>query len=125
MLSHKRQAVQLKDDLMHCAVGLKESADSFNCALARIEQVLNILISTIDGPQIEAKFLNESRGLLTAKEVAAYLGVSDRSIYLWIKQKNFPYRKVGEDLRFDLKEVEAWTTPETKTLEKAPLHVVK
>jgi excisionase family DNA binding protein len=120
---------QLKDDLQQCTASLIESADGLKNVIEEIYQILSRLLDAspqkVDAGQSEAKPVNESRRLLTAKEIAAYLGVSDRTIYLWVKQKNLPYRKVGEDLRFDLKEVEAWTAPETKTLEKAPLHMVE
>jgi excisionase family DNA binding protein len=125
----KGQTAELKDDLRRCAASLKEGADRFRTAIEGIEQVLSGLISAstekVDGPQIEAAPVNDPQRLLTVKEVAAYLNVSDRAIYLWVKNKNLPHRKVGEDLRFDLAEVDAWTRPEPNALEKAPLHVVK
>jgi excisionase family DNA binding protein len=122
--------VQLKEDLRRCAESLKESADSFKNAVDGGYQILNWMLDACrspphDGGLGEAKPISEPGRLLTVKQVAAYLGVSDRSIYLWIRQKNFPFRKVGEDLRFDLAEVEAWTRPESNALEKAPLRVVK
>src|SRR5262245_47760530 len=123
MLSHTSQVVQLKQDLRRCADSLKESADRFKDAVDSGYQLLNWMLDAchsppLDGDLSETKAISGPRGLLTVKEVAAYLAVNDRSIYLWIKNKNFPVRKVGDDLRFDLAEVEAWTRPETNALEK-------
>ena len=130
MLSHTNQIVQLKEDVRRCADSLKESADRFKTVVDSGYQLLNWILDASrspprDGDLSETRQISGPRGLLTVKEVAAYLGVNDRSIYLWIKNKNLPFRKVGEDLRFDLTEVEAWTRPESKSLERAPLHVVK
>ena len=130
MLSQTNQMIQLKQDLRRCADSLKESADRFKDVVDSGYQLLNWLLDAcrsppLDGGQDRATPVSESGRLLTVKEIAAYLGVNDRSIYLWIKNKNFPVRKVGDDLRFDLSEVEAWTRLDSKSLEKAPLRVVK
>ena len=123
--------MQLKDDLQRCALTLKESAESFNSVIAGIEQVLSILVKACDFPalnypQTEAETICDSQRLLTVKEIAAYLAVSERAVYQWIKTRNFPCRYVGSDFRFDLVEVEAWTkTPESKSLEKDRLRVVR
>ena len=47
--------------------------------------------------------------LLTRKELADYLGVSEVTIYGWTSKKKIPFRKVGRLLRFDIDEIEAWT----------------
>ena len=129
MLSQTNQLIQLKQDLRRCADSLKESADRFKDVVDSGYRLLNWMLDCrsppFDGGQNRATLISDAGRLFTVKEIAAYLGVNDRSIYLWIKNRNLPFRKVGDEMRFDLSEVEAWTRPESKSLEKAPLHVVK
>jgi excisionase family DNA binding protein len=45
--------------------------------------------------------LNLSRGgLLSVKEAAEYLGISESTIYTWKSQKRIPYIKVGRRVLF-------------------------
>jgi excisionase family DNA binding protein len=43
--------------------------------------------------------------LLTASELAAQLGISPRSVYLYAKQGTLPYLRIGRHLRFELETV--------------------
>ena len=47
--------------------------------------------------------------LLTVEEVAAMLRCQVRTIYNMVSQRRIPFRKAGRQLRFDLREIEAWT----------------
>lgn len=44
----------------------------------------------------------------TIDEVAEYLSVSTRSIHNWKRERGFPHRYVGRDLRFIREEVDGW-----------------
>ena len=43
--------------------------------------------------------------LLTAKQLAEQLQVSERTVATWIAQKTIPFHRVGRLVRFDLQEV--------------------
>ena len=45
---------------------------------------------------------------LTKKEVAEKFKVSTKTIERWIKEKDMPYSRVDDVLRFNEKEVEEW-----------------
>ena len=47
--------------------------------------------------------------LLTVEEVALMLRYKVRTIYNMVSQRRIPFRKAGRQLRFDLREIEAWT----------------
>jgi len=49
--------------------------------------------------------------LLTVEEVALLLRCKVRTIYNMVSQRRIPFRKAGRQLRFDLREIEAWTKP--------------
>ena len=46
--------------------------------------------------------------LLTVKEVAAYLVVTERTVYRLIKDPNFPAFKVGGQWRFKIDLIDDW-----------------
>lgn len=47
--------------------------------------------------------------VFTVEEVAAYLKVTERSIYSLLTRKEIPAFKVGGAWRFRLDEIDAWT----------------
>src|SRR5215813_4978173 len=47
--------------------------------------------------------------LWTVAEIAEYLRVEPRTVYVWVREKDLPARKAGDELRFDPDEVERWT----------------
>src|SRR5262245_17900932 len=47
--------------------------------------------------------------LWTVVEIAEYLRVEPRTVYVWVREKGMPARKAGDELRFDPDEVERWT----------------
>ncbi|MBL7132223.1 MAG: helix-turn-helix domain-containing protein [Candidatus Omnitrophica bacterium] len=44
------------------------------------------------------------------KELSQYLSVPEKTIRWWVWQRQLPYRKFGRLLRFDLYEIEKWST---------------
>lgn len=52
--------------------------------------------------------------VFTVEEVAAYLKVTERSIYTLLTRKEIPAFKVGGAWRFRLDEIEAWTRSNKK-----------
>ena len=46
--------------------------------------------------------------LMTAKEVAAYLRVTEKTIYRLLKQGNIPAARVGRSWRFDKEAIDKW-----------------
>ena len=66
--------------------------------------------------------------LWTVAEIAEYLRVEPRTVYIWVREKGMPARKAGDELRFDPDEVDRWTMRdrETKeTIEKARIRVLR
>lgn len=53
--------------------------------------------------------------LWTVVEIAEYLRVEPRTVYVWVREKGMPTRKAGDELRFDLDEVERWTMRDRET----------
>jgi excisionase family DNA binding protein len=47
--------------------------------------------------------------MLTAREVAGYLGMSARWVHERVRRREIPYYKFGASLRFDRDEVRRWT----------------
>lgn len=45
---------------------------------------------------------------LTVREVARYLGVSEKEIYRWVAEGSIPLHKVGENYRFNRTELLEW-----------------
>jgi excisionase family DNA binding protein len=56
-------------------------------------------------------------GLLTAKQTAAALGTSDKTIYRLAKQGRIPYVRINSSLRFRQADVDAWL--ESKSFQPA------
>lgn len=51
--------------------------------------------------------MNENRWL-SVLDIAAYLGVKDETIYVWIAKKRMPAHKVGRLWKFKTAEVDTW-----------------
>jgi len=49
--------------------------------------------------------------LISVSEAAAFLGVSPRSLYGWVSQRQIPYRKAGRRVLFLESELLEWTKP--------------
>ncbi len=50
------------------------------------------------------------RRLLTVKELSAYLGISQDTIYTQVSKRRVPFVKIGRLLKFDLKAIDEWIT---------------
>lgn len=59
-----------------------------------------------------------SESLMTVRDVAKYLGLSERTIYSMIKNEEIPYVKVGGRYRFNREKIEEWL--QQKSTEKIP-----
>jgi len=46
---------------------------------------------------------------ISVDDLAIYLDISKNTIYSWIWQKRIPHCKMGRLVKFDLREIEAWT----------------
>ena len=46
----------------------------------------------------------------TTKDVAAHFGVGRSSVYTWLKTTDIPHRRVGGLIRFNLAEVDEWSS---------------
>ena len=46
--------------------------------------------------------------LLSLPEVATYLGMAERTIYVWVQQGKIPAFKLGSSWRFRRSEIDAW-----------------
>lgn len=49
-----------------------------------------------------------NRKIMTAKELATYLGVHQSTVYRLVKMNLIPCAKIGSDWRFDVAEVDEW-----------------
>ncbi|MBI5283128.1 MAG: helix-turn-helix domain-containing protein [Candidatus Solibacter usitatus] len=65
----------------------------------------------------ESKEAQGAGGLRTAKEIAAALGISDKTIYRLVKEGHMPYVRIQSGLRFRPAEIEAWL--ESKSFQPA------
>ena len=66
--------------------------------------------------------------LWTVAEIAEYLRVEPRTVYVWVREKDMPARKAGDELRFDPDEVERWTMRDRETeknIEKTRLRAIR
>lgn len=59
--------------------------------------------------------------MLTVKELAKKLGLSERTIYSYRTRLGLPYYKFGRSIRFDEKEVEEWLAKRKKQTEESDL----
>jgi excisionase family DNA binding protein len=50
----------------------------------------------------------ENDELLTVAEIAAWLRITPRTVYRFIRHAQLPYRRVGAQYRFLRREVDAW-----------------
>jgi excisionase family DNA binding protein len=50
----------------------------------------------------------ERNGLLTARDVSALLGISDKTVYRFAKDGRIPYVRLQSSLRFRRSDVEQW-----------------
>jgi excisionase family DNA binding protein len=82
---------------------------------------------------VEASAIREIRSaqrqkLWTVTEIAEYLRVEPRTVYVWVREKGLPARKAGDELRFDPDEVERWTMRDRETekiIEKTRIRALK
>lgn len=51
--------------------------------------------------------------LVSVQEVAAYLDLSEHTVYKMASQRRIPYIKVGRTNRFDLRQIDAWLSRNT------------
>ena len=45
---------------------------------------------------------------LSIKELSEYLGLTVKTLYVWVCHKRIPYFKLGRLVKFDLREIEDW-----------------
>jgi excisionase family DNA binding protein len=57
--------------------------------------------------------------MLTKKEVAEKLGVSEKTIQRWMKERLIPYSKLNGIVRFDEKKIDMWVERRTVRLKTA------
>ena len=62
--------------------------------------------------------MDEKDKLLTVKNLADYLQVSERTVYRLLKHQKVPYLKVGGQWRFKKEMIEDWLTKEQHVPEK-------
>ena len=48
--------------------------------------------------------------VMTTKEVAAYLGIADSTVYTWVEYRQIPFTKIGTLLRFPKWLIDRWLT---------------
>lgn len=53
--------------------------------------------------------------------VAEYLGVSRRTLEVWVQRRRIPFHKVGRLVRFRLSEVDAWIAETTEQATADPV----
>lgn len=46
----------------------------------------------------------------TVADVADHFGVSERTVRRWLKGTDIPHRRVGSTIRFNLAEVDEWSS---------------
>ncbi len=63
--------------------------------------------------------------LMTVKDIARYLGLSERTIYTMIKQGEIPYIKVGGQYRFNQEKIDEWLGQKSEAKIKVSLDRVK
>ena len=52
--------------------------------------------------------MTNERQLMTLPEVATYLGMAERTIYVWVQKNKIPAFKLGASWRFRRSEIDAW-----------------
>src|SRR6266478_9072081 len=61
---------------------------------------MQVLSDTKNQDAMETEPKNENPRWYTIKEAAEYLGVTDPTIYRWMRDKLITYRKIGDSTRF-------------------------
>lgn len=51
---------------------------------------------------------NLEKQLLTFKQVAEYLQISDETLKRWVKGNHIPYYRVGKGIRFKQSDLDQW-----------------
>lgn len=46
--------------------------------------------------------------LLTVRDLAAFLGVHEKTVYAWVERGSMPHYKIGGRVRFDSAQVQKW-----------------
>lgn len=66
---------------------------------------------------------NGQKADATVEDVAAHFGVSERTVWRWIKTTDIPHRRIGEGarttVRFNLDEVDSWAARGGRPTEQA------
>lgn len=65
---------------------------------------------------------NGQRADATAEDVAAHFGVSERTVFRWLKSTDIPHRRIGGPkgtVRFNLDEVDTWAARGGRPVEVA------
>ena len=52
--------------------------------------------------------LSENKKYLSPKDLAEYLGISLRTVYLWTSLRQIPFYRLGRLTRFSRVEIELW-----------------
>ena len=60
-----------------------------------------------------------AKDILTIKEVAEYLKVTERTLYRLVQEGKIPAFKVGGSWRFQLADIEAWIAKQKDILQKS------
>ncbi len=61
---------------------------------------------------------NMAKDIITIKEVAKFLKVTERTLYRLVQEGKVPAFKVGGSWRFELADIEAWIAEQKKALHK-------
>jgi excisionase family DNA binding protein len=61
-------------------------------------------------------------GLLTIRQAAQYLAVSDSTLYGWVWQRRIPFVKIGRAVRFDLQDLAAFIEANKQLPRKEPVY---
>jgi excisionase family DNA binding protein len=81
----------------------------------RLRELLTTAMSLLvpAGPAVpDRESQSEQRigGLLTAQDIAAALGISDKTIYRLVKEGRIPYVRIHSSLRFRQADIDTWLT---------------
>jgi excisionase family DNA binding protein len=91
--------------------------------LSSVQKTPKTQIATIKG--LEAQMLTMEKDkqkskLLTVKEVANYLVVTERTVYRLIKDPDFPAFKVGGQWRFKIELIDGWMSRDRSSNQGEP-----
>jgi excisionase family DNA binding protein len=117
---------ELKTDLGHFSDcienGVKNALESGKRFASRL---IDTWLEISAGKEMGTARTEETPRLLTVKEVAAYLHVTDRAIYAWVRQGKLIPERAGNKLLFHLADIDAWIKAQPKTIERTRLRMVK